>query len=211
MIRVFITDDHAVVRAGLKSLISGEPDMMVVGEASDGDQALERAPQIAWDVLLLDLSMPGRGGLDVLIRLKAERSAGRIIVLTMHAEDLYAMRVLRAGADGYLTKGRSSDELLDAIRVVVKEGKYLTPRLGAALLDSLNHDGSSHEALSNRELDVLVMVGRGMTPSDVALALDLSTSTVSTHLRRIKSKLGLSSNGELVRYAVREGLVGLKD
>lgn len=212
MIRVFIADDHAVVREGIRALVNSEADMVVVGEAADGDEALARAPELAWEVMLLDLSMPGRAGLDVLVQLKMKLPERRIIVLTMHAEDRYAMRVLRAGADGYLTKGRSSDEILTAIRAVATEGKYLTPRLSAALLDALARGGGPpHESLTNRELDVLVMIGRGMTPSDVGAALDLGSSTVSTHLRRIKSKLGLQSNGELVQYALKEGLVDFAD
>lgn len=208
MIRVFVVDDHAVVREGIKRIVQSAPDMMLMGEAGEGGEVLARAESEVWDVLLLDLSLPDRSGLDVLTRMKALRPQTKVVVLTMHAEDQYAVRVLRAGADGYLTKGRSSQELLDAIRAVATEGKYITARLAELLLSGrASGEAAPHEALSDREMEVLLLIGRGMTPSTVADALEVKPSTVSTHLRAIKDKLGAGSLGDLVQYAVRAGLV----
>ncbi len=206
MIRVFLADDHEVVREGLKRVVAGASDMIVVGEASSGDEVIERLEHETWDVLLLDLSMPGRGGLDVLAKVKARRPTVRIVVLTMHAEDQYAVRVLRAGADGYLTKGRSAKEVVAAIRAVAGGGKYITPRLGELLLSAKGDHDVPHAALTDRELDVLVALGRGATPSAVAASMGVSASTVSTHIRAVKNKLGLESLGEVVQYAIRSGL-----
>jgi DNA-binding NarL/FixJ family response regulator len=209
MIRVFVVDDHAVVREGIKRIVQSAPDMMLMGEAGEGGEVLARAEREVWDVLLLDLSLPDRSGLDVLTRMKALRPQTKVVVLTMHAEDQYAVRVLRAGADGYLTKGRSSQELLDAIRAVATEGKYITARLAELLLSghASGEHAAPHEALSDREMEVLLLIGRGMTPSAVADALEVKPSTVSTHLRAIKDKLAAGSLGDLVQYAVRAGLV----
>lgn len=207
MIRVFVVDDHAVVREGIKRIIHAASDMVLVGEAGSGEEALARAEREAWDVLVLDLTLPDRSGLDVLSRVKALRPKTKVVVLTMHAEDQYAVRVLRAGADGFLTKGRSSEELLDAIRKVATEGKYVTARLAELLLSSGGAERAPHESLSDREMEVLLMLGRGMTPSAVADALEVKPSTVSTHIRNVKDKLGVESLGELVQYAVRAGLV----
>lgn len=208
MIRVFLADDHEIVREGVKRVVMRAPDMMVVGDASTGDEVLERAEKEAWDVLVLDLSMPGRSGLDVLGRLKELRPAMRIVVLTMHAEDQYAVRVLRSGADAYLTKGRPSAEILDAIRTVAAGGKYITPRLGELLLAPRGRGGSApHEILTDRELEVLMGLAKGASPSAIAESLSLSPSTVSTHLRAIKTKLGLESLASLVQYAIKTGLL----
>jgi DNA-binding NarL/FixJ family response regulator len=207
VIRVFVVDDHAVVREGIKRIVQGAADMVLIGEAADGAEALARAEREAWDVMLLDLTLPDRSGLDVLIRVKALRPQGKIIVLTMHAEEQYAVRVLRAGADGFLTKGRSSQELLEAIRKVTTEGKYVTGRVAELLLSGPGGERAPHEALSDREMEVLLLLGRGMTPSAVAEALEVKPSTVSTHIRNVKDKLGVESLGDLVQYAVRAGLV----
>jgi two-component system, NarL family, invasion response regulator UvrY len=144
----------------------------------------------------------------VLAQVKKRRPESRVIVLTMHAEDQYAVRVMRAGADGYLTKGRTSDELLEAIRTVATEGKHLTGRIAALLLDKKGASARPlHESLSDRELEILLMIGRGMTPSSVATTLDVKPSTISTHLKKVKQKLGGQTLGDLVQYAVRAGLV----
>jgi DNA-binding NarL/FixJ family response regulator len=207
MIRVFVVDDHAVVREGIKRIVQSAADMVLVGEASGGTEALAFAERDTWDVMLLDLTLPDRSGLDVLIRVKARRPHGKVIVLTMHAEDQYAVRVMRAGADGFLTKGRSSQELLEAIRKVATEGKYVTARVIELLLSGRGDERAPHETLSDREMEVLLLLGRGMTPSAVADALEIKPSTVSTHIRNAKDKLGVESLGDLVQYAVRAGLV----
>jgi DNA-binding NarL/FixJ family response regulator len=208
MIRVFLADDHEIVREGVKRLVMRAPDMAAVGEAASGDEVLERAEKETWDVLVLDLSMPGRSGLDVLTRLKQRRPAMRIVVLTMHAEDQYAVRVLRSGADAYLTKGRPASEILDAIRTVAAGGKYITPHLGELLLAPRGTGSSAgHEILTDRELEVLIALAKGASPSAIAESLDVSPSTVSTHLRAIKTKLGLESLASIVQYAIRAGLL----
>lgn len=207
MIRVFIADDHAIVREGVKRLIENESDLVVVGEADTGATVIERAKAEAWDVLVLDLTLPDLNGLEVLKQVKAARPRCRVLILTMQNEDQYALRILKAGADGYLTKGRPGTEILDAIRKIAAGGKYLTPRLAELLLSTrTDADREPHEMLTDREHDVLVMIGRGKTPSAVANELGLSPSTVSTHISRIKTKLGLDSVGQLVQYAVRAGL-----
>lgn len=209
MIRVFIADDHAIVREGVKRLLENESDLVVVGEAETGAGVIERAKAEVWDVLLLDLTLPDLNGLEVLKQVKAVRPRSKVLVLTMQNEDQYALRILKAGADGYLTKGHPGGEILDAIRKIAAGGKYLTPRLAELLLSTrADADREPHEMLTDREHDVLVMIGRGKTPSAVAHELGLSPSTVSTHISRIKTKLGLDSVGQLVQYAVRAGLVG---
>jgi DNA-binding NarL/FixJ family response regulator len=206
MIRVFVADDHEVMREGLKRVIARADEMLVVGEAASGDEVLRQIDHAKWDVLLLDLSMPGRSGLDVVVTVKALRPSARIVVLTMHAEDQYAVRILRAGADGYLTKGRSAQEVLAAIRAVAAGGKYITPELGELLLSAGARGEVPHASLTDRELEVLVALGHGATPSAVAARLGVSASTVSTHIRAIKRKLALESLGELIQYAIRSGL-----
>jgi two-component system invasion response regulator UvrY len=179
-----------------------------VGEAESGDEVLRRAEEETWDVLVLDLSMPGRSGLDVLGRLKQLKPALRIVVLTMHAEDQYAVRVLRAGADAYLTKGRPTSEIVEAIRAVAAGGKYITPRLGELLLAPRGSGGSGlTEILTDRELEVLVALAKGSSPSAIAESLAVSPSTVSTHLRAIKTKLAVDSLAALVQQAIKAGLL----
>lgn len=208
MIRVFLADDHEIVREGVKRIVTRAEGMMVVGEAQSGDEVLTRAESETWDVLVLDLSMPGRSGLDVLTRLKQLKPALRIVVLTMHAEDQYAVRVLRAGADAYLTKGRPTAEVIEAIRVVAAGGKYITPRLGELLLAPRGSGGSGlTELLTDRELEVLVALAKGASPSAIAESLAVSPSTVSTHLRAIKTKLGVESLAALVQHAIKAGLL----
>ena len=208
MIRVFIADDHAIVREGIKRLLENAANLVVVGEADTGAAAVEKARAEAWDVLVLDLTLPDLNGLEVLKQVKAIRPRLKVLVLTMQAEDQYALRILKAGADGYLTKGRPGDEILEAIRKIAGGGKYLTPRLAELLLSTRpDAEREPHEMLTDREHDVLVMIGRGKTPSAVANELGVSPSTVSTHIHRIKTKLGLESVGQLVQYAVRAGLV----
>jgi DNA-binding NarL/FixJ family response regulator len=207
MIRVFLADDHDVVREGVKRLVDAGPDLAVVGEASTGASVLEQARLEAWDVLVLDLSLPDLSGLEVLKQVKVIRPRLHVLVLTMQGEDQYALRILKAGADGYLTKGRPGSEILDAIRTIAAGGKYLTPRLAELLLSTrADSERAPHEMLTDREHDVLVMVGRGKTPSAIANELGVSPSTVSTHIQRVKTKLGLESLGQLVQYAVRAGL-----
>lgn len=209
MIRVLIADDHAIVREGLKQILSDIPDMMVVDEAVDGEEALRKARTEAWDVLVLDLAMPGRSGFDILKHLEYERPQQAVLVLSMHAEEMYAVRVLKAGASGYLTKESTPHELVKAIRKVLGGGKYVSAHLAETL--ALRLDPSSefplHDTLSDREFQVLRMMASGKTITEVARELSLSVKTVSTYRARILEKLRLKNNAEAIRYAVDHQLV----
>ncbi|MEM9190170.1 MAG: response regulator transcription factor [Myxococcota bacterium] len=208
MIRVFVADDHALVREGLKRFLADEEGMVVVGEAATAEEMLETAQEEVWDVLLLDLSLPDLSGLEALKRIKKLRPRLRVVIVTMQNEDQYALRILKAGADGYVTKGHPPGHIADAIRKVFDGGKYLTPALAELLFSSGDDlDKAPHARLSDRERDVLVALGQGKAPGAIAAELGLSPSTISTHLSRIKQKLSKQSVPELVRYAVEAGLV----
>ncbi|MFQ5660373.1 MAG: response regulator [Gammaproteobacteria bacterium] len=210
MIRLVIADDHPVVREGLIRIIQECDDMELVGEAADGNEALAQCREDAVDVLLLDISMPGPGYLDILHRLQAQHPNIRVLVLSVHAEDLYAVRALKAGAAGYLTKSHSPEELLRAIREIGKGRVYVTSGLAerlAARLRSGREEILPHETLSDREFQVLRMLGAGKETNEIALTLALSPKTVSTYRSRIMDKMKLRTKGELIRYAVEHGLV----
>jgi two-component system invasion response regulator UvrY len=209
MIRVLIADDHAVVRAGLKQILSEVPDMVVVDEAFEGEEALRKAQTDSWDVLVLDLAMPGRSGLDILEQLQSARSRRPVLVLSMHAEEMYATRVLKAGASGYLTKESTPHELVKAIRKVLSGGKYVSASLAETLALRLDETGDRplHEALSDREFQVLCMMASGKTVTEVAGELSLSVKTVSTYRARMLEKLNLRNSAEAIRYAVDHRLV----
>jgi len=209
MIRVCVVDDHAVVREGLKRIIADNPGMAVTAEAGDGHEALRVIQSQPCDVVLLDITMPNKSGLDVLKELHANRPRLPVLVLSMHAEDQYAVRVLRAGAAGYLTKESAPAKLVQAIRKVVRGGKYVSQTLAEKLVYDLDSDSSKspHEALSDREYQVLCMIASGKTVTDVAQELVLSVKTISTYRVRILEKLNMKNNAELTRYAIKEGLV----
>jgi two-component system, NarL family, invasion response regulator UvrY len=209
MIRVVVVDDHAVVREGLKRIISENPGMAVTGEAADGHEAINRIRESPCDVVLLDITMPNKSGLDVLKQLHSESPRLPVLVLSMHSEDQYAVRVLRAGAAGYLTKESAPDKLVQAIRKVVRGGKYVSPSLAEKLVFNLEEklDKPPHEILSDREFQVLCMIGSGKTVTDIANELVLSVKTISTYRVRILEKLNLKNNAELTRYAIKTGLV----
>lgn len=204
MIRVLIADDHAIVREGLKRILADDASIEVVGEASDGQEAALLVRAERPDVLLLDISMPGRSGIDALADIQSASAATRILILSMHPEDQYAIRCLRDGADGYLTKESAPELLLGAIRKVHSGGKYVSPLLAEKLVSNLTteHDRSPHESLSDRELQVLVMIGAGETVSRIADKLCVSVKTVSTYRARILDKMGLENNAQLMRYAI---------
>ena len=206
MIRVHIVDDHPVVRQGLKRVLAADSDIVVTGESSDGESAVSAALAGGFDILVLDLTLPGLSGFDVLARVRAGRPALKVLVLTMHAERHYAMRVLRNGAHGYLTKDSPPTAVLEAIRVIARGERYVPSNVAASLIDAPKAD-SPHDKLTERELAVLVAIGRGQTPSEIATMLELSNSTVSTHISRIRAKLDARSIGDIVRYAVQSGLV----
>lgn len=207
MTRVFIADDHAVVRDGLRAVLSATDDLVVVGDAATGEEVLRRAPVEAWDVLVLDLQLADMSGLTVLRRLRPLVPRLGVLVLSMHPEDQYAVHILQAGASGFLNKGRPAAVLLEAVRTIGAGRRYVTPDLAALLLSSEGPHDEPHHALTPRELEILIHVGRGMSTSLIAKALDLSATTVSTHLARIKTKLGLETTGQLAQYALRAGLV----
>ena len=209
MIKVVVVDDHAVVREGLKRIISENPGMEVTGEAGDGHEALKVIHGSPCDIVLLDISMPNKGGLDVLKQLHSESPRLPVLVLSMHSEDQYAVRVLRAGAAGYLTKESAPDKLVQAIRKVVRGGKYVSPSLAEKLVFELDGDTDKppHQILSDREYQVLCMIGSGKTVTEIAAELVLSVKTISTYRVRILEKLKLKNNAELTRYALKQGLV----
>lgn len=208
MIRVFIADDHAIVRHGLRELISSTADMKVVGEATDGRQLLNLAPDLDCDVVILDLSLPKVNGPEVLKRLKQVRPTLAILVLTMYPEDQYAVALLRSGASAYLCKDRPSTELLEAIRRVAAGGTYFTETIAQRFLASnTDENRPPHAALTAREHQVFTLVIQGRTGAEIAAELDLTAGTVSNHVAKIKEKLGAHSLAEIVRYAYRAGLI----
>jgi DNA-binding NarL/FixJ family response regulator len=209
MIRVLIADDHAVVRQGLKQILQDTREMVVAGEALNGQEVLEKVRTEAWDVVVLDIAMPGRSGLDILKELKSERPKLPVLVLSMYAEDQFAVRVLRAGASGYLTKDSAPDELVKAVRKVVSGGRYVSPFLAEKLAFEINTDSSQlpHETLSDREFQVLRLIATGKTVKEIAAELSLSVKTISTYRARIRQKMNLTTNAELIHYAIRNRLI----
>lgn len=204
MIRVLIADDHAIVREGLKRILADDSSVETVAEASDGQEAARLARLHKPDVVLLDISMPGRSGIDALADIQSASSHTRILILSMHPEDQYAIRCLREGADGYLTKESAPELLLEAIRKIHSGGKYVSPMLAEKLATNLNSEYRSvpHEALSDRELQVLIMIGAGDTVSRIADKLCVSVKTVSTYRARILEKMSLENNAQLMRYVI---------
>jgi two-component system invasion response regulator UvrY len=209
VINVVIVDDHAVVREGIKRIVSESGGMTVSGEASDGHEAIRVIKNQPCDVVLLDITMPNKSGLDVLKELHAASPRLPVLVLSMHPEDQYAVRVLRAGAAGYVTKDSAPAKLVHAIRKVVRGGKYVSPSLAEKLVYDLGTDTAKpvHEILSDREYQVLCMIASGKTVTEVAQELALSVKTISTYRVRLLEKLNMKNNAELTRYAIKEGLV----
>ena len=209
MIRVLIADDHAVVRQGLKQILSGVADITVIDEATSGLEVLEKARAVEWDALVLDLSMPGRNGFDILLDLHSEMPNRPILVLSMYAEDQYAVRVLKAGASGYLTKESVPEELIQAIRKIVDGGKYISPTLAEKLAFEISapSDRLAHDTLSDREFQVMRLIAAGKSVSHIAGELSLSVKTVSTYRGRILQKMNLKTNADLIYYAIQHGLV----
>jgi two-component system, NarL family, invasion response regulator UvrY len=209
MIKVLIVDDHEIVRRGLKQILTDEFPKLEIGEAGDARQAIEAAHKQAWDVVLLDINMPGRSGLDVLEDLKSLRPHMPVVVLSAFPEADFALRSLKLGASGYVNKQSASDELLAAIRKALEGGRYITPVLAERLAANLAGDlaNAPHETLSNRELQVLRLIATGKTIKEIAAQLSLSEKTVGTYRTRISEKMGLGTNVELTRYALQHKLV----
>lgn len=209
MIRVLLADDHSMVRAGLRELLTATGDITVVGEATNGQEVLTAVREGGFEVLVLDMSMPGRSGIELIKLVKAEQPKLRILVLSMHSEEQYAVRAVRAGASGYLTKESAPDELVAAIERVASGRAYITAETAERLvLDTSSGDERpAHSRLSNREYEVFRSIAGGRSVTDIASDLNLSVKTISTHKARILEKMNLSSQSELVRYAVRHGLL----
>ncbi len=209
MIRVLLADDHAIVRNGLKEILESTGDIIVAAEATNGHEALARVREVEIDVAVVDLSMPGRSGVELIKLIKAERPKLRLLVLSMHSEEQYAVRAVRAGAAGYLTKESAADELVAAIRRIAGGGAYISPETAERLVLASNSgvEGPPHTRLSNREYEVFRALVAGKSVSDIAATLNLSVKTISTHKSRILEKMGLSSQTELVHYAIRNNLV----
>jgi two-component system, NarL family, response regulator NreC len=210
-IRVLLADDHAIVREGVRMILSAQSDMQVVGEAADGEQVLALARVLKPDIVLMDIAMPGMNGLEATRALKAEQSSVNILILTMHESEDYFFRILSAGASGYLLKGVSSEELLNAIRAVHQGGVYLYPTMAKKLVgDFLKGQESALSAsdpLTPRERDVLKLIAAGKTNREIAETLVLSLNTVQTHRLHIMEKLNLHNRTELIKYAIRRGLI----
>lgn len=208
MIKVLIADDHAVVRNGLKQIIQDRAGLQVAGEACNGQEVLERIRSERWDVLVLDLSMPVRGGLEVLHDVKQICPNLPVLILSMYPENQYGIRALRAGAAGYMNKECALDELVAAIQKVVAGGKYVSPSLAERLAFELsgNLNKEPHELLSDREYDVMCMIGAGKSPDQIARELSLSIKTISTYRARVLQKLNLNKNAELIRYVLEHNL-----
>jgi two-component system, NarL family, invasion response regulator UvrY len=209
VIRVLVADDHAIVRRGLRELLAETSDIQVTAEAAGAAEALDLVRRESFDVVLLDLSLPGRGGLELLGEIKAERAGLPVVILTMHPEDQYAVRALKAGASGYLTKESAPELLVDAVRRAAAGGRYVSPSLAEKLALHLDQvrEREPHESLSDREFQVFRRLAAGRTVSQIAEELSLSVKTVSTYRTRILEKMGLATNAELMQYAFRQKLV----
>ncbi len=209
MIKILIADDHPVVRKGLKEIIEVTPGMKVGDEASNGQEALEKVRKSDFDIVLLDISMPGRSGLDILKELKSEKPELSVLILSMHPEEQYAVRVLKAGASGYLTKESAPEELITAIKKASKGRKYVSSSLAEKLAWYLEIDDERplHKALSDREYEVMRMIASGKTITKIAEKLFLSVKTISTYRSRILEKMRMKTNAELTHYALKNRLV----
>jgi DNA-binding NarL/FixJ family response regulator len=208
VIRIVLADDHAIVREGLKRILGAIPDFEVVGEAADGTQVMQWVRQTDFDLLLLDLSMPGRSGMELIRLVKTEKPRVRILVLSMHQETQYAVRAIKSGASGYLTKESASAELEQALRKIAAGGAYVSADVAQQLaLGAMpGHEAAPHEALSQREFEVFNQLVAGASVTEIAQRLNLSVKTVSTHKTHLMHKLGVHNPAELVRYAIRHGL-----
>jgi DNA-binding NarL/FixJ family response regulator len=213
MIRIVIADDHTIVREGLKQILSTESDFLIAGEAQNGFEVLERVRETDFELLLLDMSMPGKSGIELIRQVRTERPQLRILILSMHGEEQYAVRAIKAGAAGYLTKESASTQLVSAIRRVAGGGAFISPAVAEQLaLGAMPQtEGLPHTSLSDREYQVFEMIVCGRSVTEIAEALSLSVKTISTHKARILLKMGMNNPAELIRYAVEHRLVGPVD
>jgi DNA-binding NarL/FixJ family response regulator len=209
MIKVLVADDHAIVRRGLRQILAETRDIMVGGEAATAQEALHLVRNERWNAVILDISLPGADGLGLLAEIRRERPELPVLILTVHSEDQYAVRAIKAGAAGFLTKESAPEKLIEAVRKVAGGGRYVSAELAENLASFLAGEtaGAPHERLSDREFEIMKMLGSGKTVSEVARELSLSVKTVSTHRTRILKKMGMKTNAELTHYAVRGRLV----
>jgi DNA-binding NarL/FixJ family response regulator len=209
MTRVILCDDHALIRRGIRDTLAEQPDMQVVGEAGDYGELRALMRQQSCDVLVLDINLPGRSGLDVLHALKEEGAPVKVLIVSMYPEDQYALRALKAGAYGYVNKGGDPAQIVAAVRMVAQGRKYITAEMAQMLVENLTTAApeAAHDKLSDRELQTLVMIASGKRLSDIAEELTLSPKTVSVYRARVLEKLGLANNSEMTVYAIRNGLV----
>jgi two-component system invasion response regulator UvrY len=209
MIKIIIADDHAIVREGLKQIISDVSDMVVTGEAASGHEVIDKIHKNNYDVVVLDISMPGANVLDVIKEIKRQRPDLPILVLSIHPEEQYAMRVLKAGVSGYLTKKSAPDELITAIRKVSKQKKYISTSLAELMVSGLskNYKNQPHEVLSDREHQIMCLIASGMSAKEIAEKLGLSGKTVSTYRSRVLRKMNMKNNTEFTHYAIKHKLV----
>lgn len=209
MINILIVDDHTIVREGLKQILEDAPDMAVVDEASNGQEVINKVWNNDYDLVLLDISLPGRGGLDVLKQLKAMKPKLPVLILSMYPEEQYAIRSLRANASGYLTKESAPEELIKAIRKIANGRKYITSSLAEKLAFELEIGAEKpiHETLSDREYQVMCMIASGKMLKEISEILSLSAKTISTYRSRVLKKMQMENNAQLIHYAIKNGLV----
>jgi two-component system invasion response regulator UvrY len=207
MLRILIVDDHPIVRRGLKQILCDEPDIAIVGEAQSSNEALDLVRTQNWDAVILDITMPGRGGLDTLEELKHQYPDLPVLILSIHPEDQYAARAFKAGASGYMTKESALDELMKAIRKITKGGRYVSEAFAEKLVASMGAEPPLQDNLSAREYQVMLMIASGKTLSQIAAEMALSIKTISTYRTRILEKMQMKSNAEITHYAIKNGLV----
>ncbi len=209
MVHILVADDHAVVRQGVKQILADDFADAVIGEASNIQEVLDQVNKRRWDIVILDMTMPGRSGLDALKDLKQLHPKLPVLVLSMHPEDQFAVRILKAGASGYLTKDSAAEELVTAIHKVLRGGKYISASLAEVLAMSLSDDLGTppHLTLSDREYQILSLIASGMTPRTIARELSLGISTINTYRSRLLQKLKMKNNAELTRYALQHRLI----
>ncbi len=210
-IRVVVADDHPLLRAGLVSVLNASTDLRVVGEAGNGAEVLRAIRDVPFDVLLLDVSMPGKSGLDLLRQIRKDHARLPILIVSSHPEDQYAVRALKAGASGYVTKMSAPADLVTAVRTVSLGRKFITPAIAELLADHVEHptDGTPHESLSDREFQTLKMIGAGHSLTEIAEVLCISVKTVSVYRSRVLEKMQMKNNVELTRYVVEHGLTDM--
>lgn len=209
MIKILIADDHTTVRTGLKQILVEEADVSEVGEARNAHEAIDLVRSRRWDLVVTDISMPGRGGLELLKEIKSEQPKLPVLVLSMHPEEQYAVRALKAGASGYMSKEAASDELVKAVRKILRGGRYISDSVADLLAADIGEEAGRprYETLSDREYQVMIMIASGKAVSDIAAELALSVKTISTYRARVLEKMGMKNNAELMHYAIEEGIV----